>query len=736
MEDDDSIEFNPFDGASDTQKWIAFSNVKRKGKDAPSSTNSQFLAQQQIQRDMEVAALDQNLADVMSEASTHIRSESLPFKRLNGGADESMEDPASANYMNAIALKRDVRPDTRILAVVIDNTSKRKRKEDHPVSIENRSTVIKLPSTKEQTPEGKSPEASTGRKLKRPAKARRQHGRLSQRHIVSQGDMYAVPEDRIIHTAVESADGARHDAYVDQPASNTMKSRNIEEEQLGLESERDHPSPASKPLDAKPSVTANMRSSRTRTTDTSKAAARMAAHKNKHFAQSSPVNPNEKRQTDPPYPKQATPDDRLESTSHSKSRNLRRREKPRILPDIVPTKESKSESEKRSHSPSGGEKQDRLAEEEVEDSHSIADDIGDDGNYISDIPKDNPEDGNMPSSDESDQGSADSDAGNVSRHPSVEANLRSIQLNVFQETERWDTIIAAVHMVGVSQVKGERHEGKPKLRTRVIKGMIRKINNVRNTYKKLLERDGQFHNDIDEFHQELKMGLSRLEATIDMVSEKDDAIKSPQIVRDIYAHAIPRLVELLEVALRCRTAEYSRQQDTIALVEIIRLQDDTIKLCKKARAWKAKPNTTRPIIQPTIKILAYLRDIRKTFISELDKRQRAERLKTADRRRLELARIKNDKLLRGKEEIKKSTLENRKRIGDQLDRHEATRAASNRIHHLRDDPNNFDEPQDLHTCISDSWTNEQDHELLQRLQWKPSRYLPGLYSDLPLIDAH
>lgn len=262
--------------------------------------------------------------------------------------------------------------------------------------------------------------------------------------------------------------------------------------------------------------------------------------------------------------------------------------------------------------------------------------------------------------------------------------------------------------------------------------MITLVKKVKGIYRDLQQYQETDHDGGDDLHEQLIEGLDNIGREIKRVSEKKAGNQKAEIIQDIYAHAIPHLVKLLEVALQCRTKDYSKSHDTDALQEIIALQDDILELCHKARKWEAKPLTTRPIIRPTShKILPYLRDVRTAFQTELEEREegrnREVELKKQKKATLKRRKEYDEEKRRREEESQRRREEIWREIVEQLDQNEGTSADRGRSNQLSEDSSILGTPRFRQSFTFNHWTQEQDLELLRRLQWKALRRLPGLY---------
>ncbi len=381
---------------------------------------------------------------------------------------------------------------------------------------------------------------------------------------------------------------------------------------------------------------------------------------------------------------------------------------------------------------SNGEKgDDNSAAENVGDAHN---DASESESYAhpdgsSDVDQDHDDhdgsDGNdQPCSDEFEQDHQENDVVDASRLE----DLVGLEIELFGEDDSWATVLDGARRVGMSEVKGILVKEKPKLETKSIENIITLVKEVKGMYKNLSQYQENDHDGRDGLHQQLIEGLGKITREIEQVSETKAGNKKAEVIQDIYAHAIPHLVRLLEVALQCRTKEYAKSYDTDALQEVIALQDDILKICHKAREWKTKPLTSRPIIRPTShKIFPYLRDVKRAFQTVFEERKRQVELKKQRKANSKRRREYDEENRRRDEENERLRVGIWREIEEQLDQNEATSAGHGRNNQLSKDNSILGTPHFRQSFTSNDWTQEQDLELLRRLQWKTLRCLPGLY---------
>ena len=192
-----------------------------------------------------------------------------------------------------------------------------------------------------------------------------------------------------------------------------------------------------------------------------------------------------------------------------------------------------------------------------------------------------------------------------------ENNRRSFDLLGFEMD--WERILKAAHSVGGSKLPENQI---PTLQTETIKVLISEVIEARTLYQ-----NRQYDKPMDDLHELLSTIEDRIKH--DSISEAKAFNKKSQMVRDIYARAIPALVFLLESAFSFHAVHPKGLHRYEALQDIVRLQEVIICLSMKAKIWKARPNTDKPIIKATTgTILPYTREMKKVFEMELKEQKR------------------------------------------------------------------------------------------------------------------
>ena len=218
-------------------------------------------------------------------------------------------------------------------------------------------------------------------------------------------------------------------------------------------------------------------------------------------------------------------------------------------------------------------------------------------------------------------------------HTDHEDDEKGEDLEVFGEDRAWKTVLEGAHSICGPNLPLNRM---PKLLTLTIKALLYEVRDARNLYEQIRPCRDTNHDPVNGLNGQLKKSLDAIEDQIKTLSEKASVTKGSEVIRDIYARAIPAMVFLLKSALRSRKYHSDEPCDletlneiVEGLGEIIRLQNMAILLCEKATHWKAKPvPTSRPIVRPTTwKMFPYLKEMRKAFSKVLLEQNRKRNMK-------------------------------------------------------------------------------------------------------------
>ena len=191
--------------------------------------------------------------------------------------------------------------------------------------------------------------------------------------------------------------------------------------------------------------------------------------------------------------------------------------------------------------------------------------------------------------------------------------LQSRKPELLGQDDNWRRIVEASRKVGVSNRKGNKTRQVPPAQTTCVKRIVKIIKAAARLY------DSTDGNESDDQTQEV---IESLTEHIQGLSEASCQGEEREVVEDVYAHAVPKLVKLLDKALEARKTQLANREDIAALEEIISLQTGLSTLCEKAPGWRPRPTSKRPIIQPTVTIQPLIKAMRGAFGEELADRKR------------------------------------------------------------------------------------------------------------------
>ena len=207
------------------------------------------------------------------------------------------------------------------------------------------------------------------------------------------------------------------------------------------------------------------------------------------------------------------------------------------------------------------------------------------------------------------------------------------EVELFGQDEAWRNVLEGARSVcGPKLLRNQM----PKVFTQSIKELVYNVKETRDLYEQVLASREIDRGSLNKVNDQVKEGLDTIEDQIRRLSEKTAGTKGPEMIRDIFARAIPAMVFLLRSAMVSRTyysdEPYNLQtfNETVnGLREISRLLKITTLLCEKATNWKAKPaSTSRPIVRPTTrKMFPNLKSIREAFARKLADQERRRKAK-------------------------------------------------------------------------------------------------------------
>ena len=300
-------------------------------------------------------------------------------------------------------------------------------------------------------------------------------------------------------------------------------------------------------------------------------------------------------------------------------------------------------------------------------------------------------------------------------------NLDNEDFELFGGIKPWRKIIMGLkRILGVSTRR-------PKIRTKTALDSITLTQELASLYREVgswSERDPN-HETVKDRLRTLRRELNNAIGEISESKAPMHELQNSYLVQDIYDSVIPSMVFMLHAALICRSRHYSEPDDIECLEEVIEIQVHIIRLCEKARRWKAKPISEEPIIGAVTKtVLPSMRILEhECFSRELARRtdaarQRAWPAKFAESQRRfqehrELEKQRNRRELLERRRMMHEPFEERPRARDSRPQQTSHVNEISRAHRRS------------HSTTSDQWTREQNEDLVQGLLSQESRDLPG-----------
>ena len=286
-------------------------------------------------------------------------------------------------------------------------------------------------------------------------------------------------------------------------------------------------------------------------------------------------------------------------------------------------------------------------------------------------------------------------------------------VDLLGQGEEWKKITEAARSVGGKKLAKNRM---PKLQTDTIESLIIDIKEARTLYERLAHFAKLEQDQPDGLYEQLQESLDAIEEQIrhDDISEEAAHPKRSEMIRDIYARAIPALVLLVEASFSFHGFHSKGLRRYEALQEIVRLQEMIMLLCMKAKIWKATPNTDNPIKKPTTGIIfPYTRGMKKVFMVELDQQRRSWKIK---QNALKTAKSEEERIEQSQRQREESTSERGHRNGKILESIQREREI------LRSSRNNIGKPavqstqENGYHRSNTKWTEEEERELLSQLK--------------------
>ncbi|KAL8764982.1 MAG: hypothetical protein Q9209_007783 [Squamulea sp. 1 TL-2023] len=184
----------------------------------------------------------------------------------------------------------------------------------------------------------------------------------------------------------------------------------------------------------------------------------------------------------------------------------------------------------------------------------------------------------------------------------------------------WKRITDARRAIGLSNIWGHNVKKVPSLKTEHGKVVVERIEAA----AQIFEFTNGNQSDVSP-----RRIIKNLTRCIDRLSKTSCQGEESKVIQEIYVHALPKMVTLLDKAFKARRIQLSDPNNISCIGEIIQLQDAFATLCKKARGWRPRPESDRPIAKHTITIHCDSERMRTAFSKELKDRKRRLKMQAA-----------------------------------------------------------------------------------------------------------
>ncbi|KAI9793160.1 MAG: hypothetical protein M1835_007416 [Candelina submexicana] len=213
---------------------------------------------------------------------------------------------------------------------------------------------------------------------------------------------------------------------------------------------------------------------------------------------------------------------------------------------------------------------------------------------------------------------------------------------LFGQAENFRTIREALRRVGIQKKKDRMIKHKIELSTKEVKGIVKLTAEAIElcTELELIGAEEAQKEEIQTLWRKYRRRIFEVKEDVGHITHERAGTKSQAMIEDIYAHAIPKLVQLLIVLVRSH-GDAERVEST-SLMDDIRATDIILQLGEKASKWVVRPDPELTIVKPIMKgVLPCVRTIRMAFHEEMRKRKgdiRNEEIRK-DRERAERKRV-------------------------------------------------------------------------------------------------
>ena len=300
------------------------------------------------------------------------------------------------------------------------------------------------------------------------------------------------------------------------------------------------------------------------------------------------------------------------------------------------------------------------------------------------------------------------------------AKLSAATLTLLGTSFDWTKISRAIRDIGVARRRGQRKRNKLELTTDIITDFVERAEEAKELYKNSLGEDVAEGPLAYDTPIQLDDTLEWLETEVEKLTENTAKEEKGAVIQDIYVHAMPALVFLLEEAILARSKDNSRSDPFTCLKEIIGLFNLTLDLYEEAKSWKVKPASGKIPIKNPFRQVIYpeLLSIRNAFQTECDRRREKIRCLKQDQVRAKIREESYEKAQRERDKRSKMIEERRGKIFEDVLNFKS-------LHIARDKSAGVDVSRARQMVPGrDRWTQEQNTELLDQL--RRNRKLPGI----------
>jgi hypothetical protein len=168
---------------------------------------------------------------------------------------------------------------------------------------------------------------------------------------------------------------------------------------------------------------------------------------------------------------------------------------------------------------------------------------------------------------------------------------------LYECKKSWDSMLEAV--------RDNLDEGDQDNRAAEIRELAGLIDAARLAYRAIRRADGANMEDKEEEIEELLVDIGERVRTMRATADRK---RNSRLIRDVYVHGIPKMVQLLKNALVTRSLK--EEPSTASLKELVKIIDATLDLCVKAYHWRPRPileygvkRRTRNVIKMSLEAL-------------------------------------------------------------------------------------------------------------------------------------